>query len=634
MSYHKLAGEILKLVGGEQNVKHVVHCATRLRFTLNENDKADKKKLQELDGVMSVVQSGGQFQVVIGSHVNEVFKELNSILPVTEGSKGDFPKQKVKISEKVFEVISGSFSPLLGAMAGAGMLRALLALLTMTGVLSTESGTYAILVAAGNAIFYFLPIFLGITISIKLGANPYVGGMIGASLLDPNFTGLLQERGDLTDFLGIPVVLMNYSSTVFPAFIAISIYALLDKYLKRVVHKDLQMFLLPMLALLIIVPLTTIAFGPVGVYIANGIGQFINFLYSESGILTGAILGGAWTFMTLFGVHTGFTPFILENLANGRDPILALVSAAVFAQIGLAFGVFLKTKDTKLKTLAGSTLIPGLLSGITEPILYGLALRNKRGLIYVAIAGVIGGGISGLLGAASTAYAFPSVLSIPIYSPLLAYVIAMLATFSISAGLTLIFGFEEKATAEIEENKETAKSAESVIKGETLVSPLSGLVKPLTEVSDPAFSSLAMGKGIAIEPRAGEVTSPVDGVVTMLFPTRHAIGIQSDSGAEILIHIGINTVALQGKHFTSAVQQGDRVKKGDVLIHFDLDQIKEAGYDVVTPVIITNTNKYSDFVEIKSDITESKEDLLTLVPAELHEMDHDYKINVRGELVK
>lgn len=611
MSYQSFAKEIVQMVGGDQNIISVVHCATRLRFTLKDNSKANKKKLDNLDGILSVVESSGQFQVVIGSHVSEVYKDVIKIANLESVEKDSTVKSKGNAIAKIFDVISGSFSPLLGALAGAGMLRALLALLTMTGVLSTESGSYFILSAAGNAIFFFLPIFLGITISFKLGANPYVGGMIGATLLEPNFTGLLQNNGDMTDFLGIPVVLMNYSSSVFPIFIAVSVYAVLDRFLKRIIHKDLQMFLVPMLSLVIIVPLTAIAFGPFGVYFGSSIGVFINFLYSESGTLTGALMGGAWTFLTLFGIHTGFTPFILENLANNGDPLLALVSAAVFSQIGLAFGIFLKTKDKKLKALAGSTLLPGFLSGITEPILYGLMLRYKRTIPYVAIAGIVGGGISGLLGAKAMAYAFPSALSIPIYSPLLSYIIAMLSAFAVTTILTVIFGYEDKNKVEVEENK--VKAGETVIKKEAIVSPLTGVVKPLATVADPVFASEAMGKGIAIEPSIGKVVSPVNGTVTTLFPTGHAIGITSDDGAEILIHVGINTVQLEGKYYSPVVKQGDRVSQGDLLVNFDIDRIKEAGYLVTTPIIITNTDRYIDIIEITKDSVHEKEGLLTLV---------------------
>jgi beta-glucoside PTS system EIICBA component len=611
LSYQSFAKEIVELVGGDKNINNVVHCATRLRFTLKDHSQADKKSLQNLDGVLSVVENSGQFQVVIGSHVSEVYKDVIKIADVGSAGKDSSVKSKGNVIAKIFEVISGSFSPLLGALAGAGMLRALLALLTMTGVLSTESGTYSILTAAGNAIFFFLPIFLGITIASKLGANPYVGGMIGAALLDPNFTSLMQNRGDMTDFLGIPVVLMNYSSSVFPAFIAVSIYAVLDRFLRKIIHKDLQMFLVPMLSLLIIVPLAAIAFGPFGVYIGNSIGVFINFLYSESGTFTGALMGGGWTFLTLFGIHTGFTPFIIENLANGGDPILALVSAAVFSQIGLAFGIFLKTKDKKVKALAGSTLLPGLLSGITEPILYGLMLRYKRTIPYVAIAGIVGGGLSGLFGAKAMAYAFPSALSILIYSPLVSYIIAMLSGFAITTILTVIFGYEDKKKLEVEENK--VEAGETILKQEAIISPLTGVIKPLADVDDPVFASEAMGKGIAIEPTVGKAVSPVNGTITTVFPTGHAIGITSDEGAEILIHIGINTVQLEGKYYSPVVKQGDRVSQGDLLVTFDIEKIKEAGYPVTTPIIITNTDRYVDIIEMNKEAVHEKEGLLTLV---------------------
>ncbi len=611
LSYQGLAKEIVQLVGGEQNIISVVHCATRLRFTLKDHGQADKKNLENLDGILSVVENSGQFQVVIGSHVSEVYKDVIKIANVGSTAKESSERSKGNVIAKIFAVISGSFSPLLGALAGAGMLRALLALLTMTGVLSTESGTYSILVAAGDAIFFFLPIFLSITLASKLGANPYVGGMIGAALLDPNFTSLLQNQGDITHFLGIPVVLMNYSSSVFPVFIAVSIYAVLDRFLRKIIHKDLQMFLVPMLSLIIIVPLTVMAFGPFGVYFGNSIGVFINFLYSKSGILTGALMGGGWTFLTLLGIHTGFTPFILENLAKGGDPILALVSAAVFAQIGLAFGIFLKTKDKKVKALAGSTLLPGFLSGITEPILYGLMLRYKRTIPYVAIAGVVGGGVSGLVGAKSMAYAFPSVLSIPIYSPLVSYIIAMLSAFAVATILTVIFGYEDKKKVEVEEPR--VEAGQTMLKQEAIVSPLTGIIKPLAYVDDPVFSSGAMGKGIAIEPTVGKAVSPVNGTITTVFPTGHAIGITSDEGAEILIHIGINTVQLEGKYYAPVVKQGDRVNKGDLLVNFDIEKIKEAGYPVTTPIIITNTDRYIDIIEMNKETVQENDGLLTLV---------------------
>ena len=612
MSYQSLAKEIVQLAGGEQNIISVVHCATRLRFTLKDHSQADKKSLKNLDGILSVVENGGQFQVVIGSHVSEVYKDVIKIANVGgSAARESSEKSKGNVIAKIFEVIAGSFSPILGALAGAGMLKALLTLLTMTGLLSDKGGTFFILSAAGNAIFYFLPIFLGITVATKLGANPYVGGTIGAALLEPNFTSLLQNTGDSTHFLGIPIVLMNYSSTLFPVFIAVSIYAVLDRFLRKIIHKDLQMFLVPMLSLLIIVPLTTIAFGPFGVYFGNSIGTFINFLYSESGTLTGALMGGAYTFLTLLGIHNGLAPFILENVAHGGDPLLALVSAGVFAQIGVALGIFLKTKDKKEKALAASTLLPGLLSGVTEPILYGLILRYKRTIPYVAIAGVIGGGVSGLAGAKASTLALPSALSIPIYSPLMAYVISILAALAIATILTVIFGYEDKKRIEVKETK--VESGQPLVKQDSIVSPLTGVIKVLADVDDPVFASESMGKGIAIEPTVGQAVSPVNGIVTTIFPTGHAIGITSDQGAEILIHIGINTVQLGGKYYSPVVKQGDRVSQGDLLVNFDIEKIKEAGYPVTTPVIITNTDRYIDILDMNKEAVQAKEELLTLV---------------------
>ncbi|WP_419881506.1 beta-glucoside-specific PTS transporter subunit IIABC [Peribacillus sp. B-H-3] len=611
MSYNNLAKNIVALVGGEKNISSVVHCATRLRFKLNDRNKASKTALQNLEGVLSVVESGGQFQVVVGSHVPEVYKEISKIVNVGAAANPS-NEPKGSIGARIFEVISRSFSPLLGAMAGAGMLKALLTILTMAGLLSPESGTYLILSAAGNAVFYFLPIFLGITLATKLGANPYVGGTIGAALLEPNFTGLLTKTSDMSSFLGIPVVLMNYSSSVFPVFIAVSIYAIFEKILKKAIHKDLQMFLVPMLSLAIIVPLTVIAFGPFGVYVGNGIGAGIDFLSAKSGILTGAVVGAGWTFLTLLGIHWGLVPILLDQLAHGGSPIFAMLAAAPLAQAGLALGVFLRTKDKSLKTLSGSTLVPGLLSGVTEPILYGLMLRYKRTIPYVVISAAIGGAINGLSGVKAMVYAFPSALSIPAFAPMGIHIIAIGIAFASAAILTLLLGFEDKKEKTLlTDNK--VEAGQPLVKKEAIVSPLTGIVKPLAKVDDQVFASEAMGRGIAIEPTVGQAVSPVNGIVTTVFPTGHAIGITSDEGAEILIHIGINTVQLEGKYYSPVIKQGDRVKQGDLLVNFDIEKIKEAGYPVTTPVIITNTNRYVDVIETSDEMIHAKEGLLTLV---------------------
>jgi len=608
MDYNNLANQILKLVGGEKNVGSVIHCATRLRFKLRDNKKANKVEIEKLNGVLSVVESGGQFQVVIGSDVSNVYKEIMKI--GNFGIKSDSEiEEKGSVTSRIFGVVSGSFSPLIPALAGSGMLKALLTVLTMTHLLSAQSGTYSIMSAAANAVFYFLPVFLGITCAIKLEANPYVGGVIGAALLEPNLTALLAV-GKTSTFIGIPVVLMDYSSSVFPIFIAVSIFAVFERLLKKVIHKDVQMFLVPMLSLMVMVPLTVIAFGPFGVYAGNAIGAGVTFLSGKSGILTGAVMGAAWTFLTVLGLHWGLVPIILANIASGGDPIIAMAAAAPFAQMGLAFGIFVKTRDKKLKTLAGATLLPGLLSGVTEPIVYGLLLRYKRTIPYVALGGAVGGAISGMLGVQEKVFAFPSALAIPAFSPMLLYVIAMLIAFTIAAVLTIVFGYEKKD--KLPQSK-LESDGTPFLKKEVIVSPLTGEVKLLSFVNDPVFSSETMGKGIAIEPAIGEVSSPVDGIVTAIFPTKHAIGIISDGGVEILIHVGINTVQLEGKYFTQLVEQGAKVKQGDLLVKFDIKKIKEAGYQVITPVIITNTDNYSDVLASNIKQIKKGEILLTIV---------------------
>lgn len=604
MNDQQFVMKILQQIGGEKNVSSLVTSATELIIEVKDKTKANQLALENTEGVISVEERNGHFLVKVEGTVENLYKEINKL--------GDFNSddEKESVMNKILEIIGGSFGPILGVLAGAGLLSALLAVLTMLGWVSTESGTYAILSAAGHAVFYFLPIFLGITLAIKLGANAYVGGTIGAALLEPHFTDLIGKAGHV-DFIGIPVVLMNYSSTVFPIFIAVSIYAVLEKFLKKVIYKDIQMFINPLISLVIIVPLTVLVFGPFGMFVGEGIGAVIEFLSSKSGLLTGAVLGAVWTFLTLLGLHWAVIPIAIANLANGPDPIIGMAAAAPFAQIGMATAVLLKTKDKKLKTLAGSAIVPGALAGTTEIINYGILLRYKRTMVYVAVAGAVGGAINGALGAKVTVFALPSLLSIPAFTPIGFYVIGIMVALVLGFIFTYIFGFEDK------NKKVSTKSIFETdlisVKKETIISPLSGAIIPLSMFNDPLFSTETVGKGIAIEPEIGEVVSPVDGFVSTLFPTEHAIGITSEDGAEILIFIGIDTVNLKGQYFTSHVKLGDKVKHGDLLIEFDIEKIKAEGYQITTPVVITNTSQYLDVTHTNSATIRANEDLLTVI---------------------
>ncbi|ARK29792.1 glucose PTS transporter subunit IIA [Halalkalibacter krulwichiae] len=515
-------------------------------------------------------------------------------------------QNKETMLAKTLDIISGSFTPIIGLLAGAGLLKAFLSVLTMLGWLSPGDGTYIVLSAAGNAVFHFLPVFLGVSTAIKLGVSGYVGGAVGASLFTPDIVHLVEGGVESIDFLGMPVLLNNYSSTVFPIFIAMFVYAGLERLLKKIIYKDIQMFINPMISLLVLVPLTLLVFGPVGTIFGEGLASIIDSLSSRSGLLAGAVLGSAWTFLNILGLHWTIVPIALANLATGPDPIIAMAAAAPFAQVGIGAAVFLKTRDTDLKALSASGVVPGALAGTTDAISYGIILRFRRTMIYVAIAGAIGGAINGSMGIVMNTFVLPSMLSIPAFTPIWLYIIGVSTACIIGFLLTFIFGFENKS------EKKNENGLLFGVKPETITSPMQGKVVPLHTMNEPLFSTEMVGKGVAIEPDSGQVFSPVDGVVTTLFPTGHAIGITSKDGAEILVYIGTDTIQLKGKYFTQHVKQGDSVKQGDLLIEFNLDELKAAGYQLTTPVVITNTNEYQEVESLKHDSVDSKSKLLKL----------------------
>lgn len=587
MKYEQEAAKIIEYVGGRDNVLSLVHCATRLRFQLNDTALAQKKALEEMKEVLSVVNSGGQYQVVIGSRVSDYYREIMELL----GLKENLPakkQEKTSAGSKLFELISGAFSPLIPLLAGAGMIKALLTVLTTIGWMSDASSAYAVLSAAGNAVFYFLPVFLGITLAKKAGANPYVGGAIGAALLEPGFTALIGMEG--VTFLGIVITPIDYASSVFPIFVAIVIYALLHKGLTRIIWKDVQLFIVPMLSLMIMVPLTVIVFGPVGTTAGNIISDAVMWLIDKNKLLAGMVLGGGMPFMVVFGLHWGFTPVTLQNLAVlGGDPIEGAAVAAVFAEIGVAIGFFLRgKKHSRLRALAGPTAITGLLAGVTEPIVYGLILRYKRAIPIVAAAGTIGGGICGVLGVTCNAYVFHNVFSMPVYTPFFGYLLGIGSALVSGAVLTYFFGLSKEELAEDHgELPVTPAKADEFV--EKIYAPLSGTKIAMEEIQDEVFASGALGTGIAVLPSDSSVYAPADGIISTVFPAKHAIGMKTNSGTEILIHLGLDTVTLNGKYFNIRVNDGDTVKRGELLGTFDKAQLEAEQFSMVTPVLVLNS---------------------------------------------
>ena len=600
--YTKLADDIVPYVGGQENVISLYHCITRLRFKLKDTSiaKVNKDKIEKLTGVLSVVEANGQFQVVIGSDVSDVFQtilanyHIKNALDNTEDDDVESNKTG-NIVIRFFNTLSAIFNPIIIALAGAGMLKALLVVFTTYHLLSNQDSTYKILAAAGNSVFYFLPLFLAISAARIFKANMFISLAIVASLLEPNFVSMVVKNGTTVDFFGIPTVLMGYSGTVIPAIIAIYVYAHLEKLLKKFIPKSMEIFALSLVALIIMVPLTVLVIGPIGVMLGDGLGNAMNFISGESGLLAGLLIGGGWTFLVMMGIHWGVVPIMVNNLAlHGYDTLRPMIAAATFASAGVALGVFLKSRNKETKGLALSSLLPALLGGITEPIVYGLSVKYKKPLIAQVIVGGLVGAFMGALQVKAIVYVFPALTTLPAFfgPTFIYYGIGITVAFFGTALLTYLLGLGE--------TDETTSDSLSV------ALPLRGDVIPLSDVNDPVFSTLAMGNGFAIYPERGDILAPITGEIITVFPTGHAFGIRSALGTELLVHIGLNTVDLSKGTFNISVKKGDQVKKGQQIGTANLAEIKEKNYDPTTMVIFTNGVKEQTLVVLdqsKNDIT-------------------------------
>lgn len=630
MKYEQLAEDIVENVGGKDNIRRVVHCVTRLRFTLKEEGKANTDVLKEMGGIVTVMKSGGQYQVVIGNHVPDVYKAVLAVSGIQGQAsvEEDGPTEKKGLLNGFIDIVSSIFMPALGILAATGMIKGFNALFIAAGWLEDTSGTYQILNAVGDSLFYFFPIFLGYTAMTKFGGNKFIGMAIGAALVYPSlstltageplytlFAGTMFESPVYITFLGIPVILMSYASSVIPIILATYFGSKIEKGFKKIIPDVVKLFLVPFSTLLVIVPLTFIVIGPIATWAGQLLGQATTSLYDLSPLIAGIILGGLWQVIVMFGLHWGIIPLAINNLMTlGTDPILAIVFAASFAQIGAVLAVWKKTKDQKLKTLSIPAFISGIF-GVTEPAIYGVTLPLKKPFIMSCIAAAGGGAILGVTGAQGFILGGLGIFQIPAFiSPDLGItagfwgaMIAMVVAFILGFVLTYLFGMSKgKKTEEVKETvvAKTTESQEVIGKVETavIVSPFTGQVIPLAEIEDAAFASGALGEGVAIVPSEGKLFSPVSGTVTALFPTKHAIGIVADNGVEILIHIGLDTVQLEGKHFTAHIAQGDHIAKGQLLIEFDIEQIKAGGFDVTTPVIVTNHERYTLVPTIEKQI--------------------------------
>ncbi|WP_413376743.1 beta-glucoside-specific PTS transporter subunit IIABC [Alkalihalobacillus sp. 1P02AB] len=604
MNYSELSNEILKHLGGQDNIEHVTHCMTRLRFNLVDESKVNVTKLENTDGVMATKSSGGQFQIIIGNDVSNVYKEFIKITGFSAGGNQGKSKGKNKnIISRFLDVLAGVFVPILPAIVGAGMLKGVMSVIDAYDLVPATSETYQIFMALSDGAFYFLPLLIAFSAAAKFGMNQFVAVAIASAVLFPNLTNLLAEAnsaGETLSFMGIPVTPATYAYSVIPMFATIYIASHIERIVDRFTPKTLKIIFVPTITLLISVPIFLTFIGPIGIIIGGSLATGIEFLFAHAGILAGLVLGGFMPLLVMTGMHYALVPIFIESLAtHGFDYILPLLTVNNIAQGAAALAVFAYTKNKKLKSLSASVGVTGLF-GVTEPAMYGVNLRLKKPFI----AAMIGSGTAGafMMAFDTKAYIFvkTGIQGVPMFfgETFTFAIIGMIMAIVVPFIALYFLGFKEPEMATDSNSKTEAAAAtesveeNSIMKSSVITSPINGVLKPLEQVNDSTFSSGLVGKGLAIEPSDGHVVSPINGTVATIFHTKHALGLTSDTGVEILIHIGIDTVKLEGKYFTSHVNDGDTIKEGDLLISFDIEAIKEAGFDVITPVIITNSDKF------------------------------------------
>ncbi len=612
--YTKLASSIVQLVGGKENIRNLIHCQTRLRFDLADESKVDTKALQQLDGVAGVISSGGQFQVVIGTHVAEVYEEVVPLLATIDQTADHSEGKNKNFLTLAIEFISTSFSPIIPAMSGAGMIKALLALLVLFNVVSNESQTYYIVNFMADAVFYFLPFFLANTAARKLKCNPYLAMALAGVLLHPNFAALVAE-GNAVQLFAMPVRLVGYGASVIPIMLIVIVQSFIEKFFNRIIPNAVKIVFVPMLTILITGVIALVAVGPLGSYVGEFIAAGFNGIRAVAPWAPAVIVGTLLPIMVMFGIHTSIGPLDVLQLTSvgyanifGPGAMVSNIATGVAALVAST-----RTKDQKEKQVATSGGITALM-GITEPALYGVALPKKYPLIATMIGGGLGGLYAGLSGASRFATGSSGLPAIPLYiGEDISNVINILIAIAITMVTTAVATYFLSLRFEKQDNK-AEKTSESVIAVDSIAinSPINGEMLELSQVQDEAFASGMLGQGVAFEPSEGKIVAPFNGEVVTLFPTKHAIGLVSENGVELLIHVGLNTVELNGKYFEAHVNQGDKVIQGQTLLIFDLAKLKEAGYVTQTPVIVTNTANYKEVKHDSFGIKNNQNTMLTI----------------------
>ena len=598
MKYQEFNQQIIDLIGGKNNIQAVVHCMTRLRFTLKDKRKAKTEEIKNLKGVIDVVDNNVAYQIIVGTHVNDVYKELIDMLGISTGEEDSKKRKNKNFVKAALDVVSESMNPILEPIICAGLLAAFLSIVSLTGLISPESPTYQIFDALRNAVFYFLPIFMAMSCAKRLGVSPYLAVALAATILSGSINGV-----EGLSLFTIPLPQITYSNSFIPILLAVWFMGYVTKFVKRIVPTALQYFLTPLLIMIVMLPATLLVFGPLGFYLGEGIIAFFNLLMKYVGSWFVMMLYSALQpFIIMLGAGNFIMPVVASLIAsNGYDP--AFISSCTISDIavgGAMLGYFLRTKNSKQKQLFGTVTLSAIL-GVTEPAIYGVFVKFRRPFVAVMIGGGLGGLFAGITGVKAYSIAWglfglPAYIGNGDFKNLWLMVSAVIISFVGAAIVSYILGVPS-------EDDSAEKESPSEITGEnpnfrtiSLSTAAEGQLVQLTEVKDQAFSTGALGKGVGIIPKKDTIYAPVDGEVAAVFPTKHAIGIKGDQGEEVLIHIGIDTVKLEGKHFEVMVNQGDVVKRGQKLATVDFESIVDDGYDPTVIVIITNTNDYLDVI--------------------------------------
>lgn len=618
MNYEKLANDILSLIGGKNNVSRLTHCITRLRFNLKDESKADETKLKELDGVIGIIKQNGQFQVIIGNDVDKVFDILMPKLNLKNINSVN--TKKVGIFSQVIDAVSSILSPLIPPLAAAGMIKVLLLILTMINILSSESGTYTVLNMVADAVFYFMPLLVAYSAAEKFNCNRVMAIALAGILIHPTYTALIGVEDASLSFLGITIPLVKYNATVLPTLMMVWFMSYVEHFAEKISPKVIKVFFQPLLVMLIVAPVTYIVIGPIGNYAGTLLASVISAVQAEANWLAVAILSSVYSLLVMVGMHRALTPIGLSLFTSlGYEPLMKAASlCSNFSQAASCLAVACKTKNKELKQIAGSAATTAFVSGITEPAMYGITLKLKRPLIACIISSAIAGIYAGLVGVKAYAYATPGIFSFAMFmgpdgSNIIHAIIAALIAIIGAFVLTWLFGFEEP---EEDINDDVIEMVEGNAVCE-ITSPVKGRIIPLKDVNDDTFTSGVVGDGIAVYPEDDIICSPVDGRVCVVFQTKHALMIRSENGCEVLLHIGIDTVNLEGKYFKTLINVNDTVKKGDPLVKIDRESIKKEGYDLTTCVLVTNMDQYSGINKTKNSIVSKGEYLMNTMEKKL-----------------